>query len=46
MKCQRCGSERIVSIMSKSSDCNSISVNEKITVGYVFRDMGIGGRLY
>jgi len=50
IKCQRCNSKRVAGIGSKSSDCNSISINASPEClnhdGYVPRDMGIGGGDY
>ena len=44
--CQRCESKQIVSIGSKSSDCNAINIGENEHEGYVPRDIGIGGGDY
>jgi len=37
-----CGSNRIATVQSKSSDLNFISVGDKEHNGYVPKDMGIG----
>lgn len=42
MSCIKCGSERIISISSKSSDLNYFQYNGKEYEGYVVEDIGIG----
>lgn len=46
MACQRCSSERIMSISGKCSDMCSVQINDKEHDGYVPRDLGIGGGDY
>lgn len=46
MKCQKCESERLCSICSKSSDLNSGAVVGTEFDGYVPHDIGIGGGDY
>jgi len=46
MSCQRCKSERIASISSKSSDLNYIELGDREHNGYVPGDLGIGGGDY
>lgn len=45
-KCQRCGSDRILSGGGKSSDCNGFQFRGREDDGYVPRDVGIGGGDY
>jgi len=46
MKCQRCGSERILSAGCKCSDMFTASVGDLEIDGYVPDDLGIGGGDY
>lgn len=46
MACQRCNSDRVASISSKSSDLNCVSFNAREKNGYVPEGMGIGGGDY
>jgi hypothetical protein len=46
MSCQRCNSDRIVEINSKSSDCNFVDFQGAEYNGYVPNDLGIGGGDY
>lgn len=46
MKCQRCSSERVASVTSKSSDCNGVVVGNRSYDGYMPEGMGIGGGDY
>lgn len=46
MKCQRCGSERILNAGGKSSDCNSGDIAGKEFEGYIPYGLGIGGGDY
>ena len=44
MSCDKCNSKRLVSIVSKSSDCNSMWVGQEDYehIGYILPDLGIG----
>jgi hypothetical protein len=46
MSCQRCKSERVATINSKSSDLNFVTLGDKEYNGYVPDDIGIGGGDY
>ena len=46
MNCQKCNSERIVRTSAKCSDCFSADMGTKEHIGYVPRDIGIGGGDY
>jgi hypothetical protein len=45
-KCQRCDSERLASVSSKSSDLNFVQVGKNEHDGYMPDDLGIGGGDY
>jgi len=42
MKCQRCGSQRVATVMSHCSDCFAVDLVEYRYDGYVPYDLGIG----
>ena len=46
--CDKCNSKRLVSIVSKSSDCNSMWVGHisYLHIGYLLPDLGIGDDEY
>lgn len=46
MTCQRCGSERIMSLTAKCSDLCSVQINGAEDRGYVPGGLGIGGGDY
>jgi len=46
MNCQRCKSERVAEITSKSSDLNYVTLGDQEHNGYVPGDLGIGGGDY
>jgi hypothetical protein len=46
MVCQKCKSERILSVNAKCSDLCNISINGQNKNGYVPHDLGIGGGDY
>ena len=46
MKCQRCGSDRVISASAKCSDLCFVSYKGNKHDGYVPSDMGIGGGDY
>jgi len=45
-KCIRCGSDRVISISGKTSDCYGHNYNGKNYDGYVPDNIGIGGDDY
>jgi len=46
MKCKHCGSNRIVKVNGKTSDCCIVEYKGKELDGYVPDDIGIGGGDY
>ena len=46
MDCQRCNSDRVLEVNSKSSDCNGFTISDKEYIGYVRSDLKIGGGDY
>ena len=46
MACTKCGSERVATVQSKSSDLNFVYIGNNEHNGYVPKDMGIGGDDY
>lgn len=46
MSCQQCGSTRIANIAVNASDCHFVTLGEQEHIGYLPRDLGVGGGDY
>lgn len=43
VRCQRCGAERVLSVLSHASDRHCVSMNGVELTGYLPFDLGVGG---
>lgn len=46
MHCQRCGSDRVLTISGKCSDCSNAMYKDREHDGYVLYGVGLGGGDY